>query len=486
MVKKWLILFIVISIITSNILVGCYEIKASGIGKNHKNSFDNNYAKERKISLNLDKYLKSEVLANNFHGLVLVSRKGKILLNKGYSMPDFEKKIKNKPNTTFPIGSTTKQFIALSIMQLVDQGKLSLVDKLSKFLLKCPNSNKITIRQILMHRAGLSNYFQTGTEATDVKILGLSEKDKTVENVINIIIEQKPASKPDKVFEYCNTGYLILGYIVEKISGDKLDEYLYKHNFEPCGMKNTRPAYIDGKKMYTAIGYKGYLENNKDESNSQLLSIAFGAGYISSNTNYLGKYLEALSNNKLISVESRNEMFSPHTDLNNIDDPYYKDLGYGYGWFVSKKERMVTHGGSTGAANAELAKFLDDDINLVILTNRSSSSQDLGSILNNVDKFAKNKDVEMPKPRKSIKIDDKILKKYVGTYINNKYKDLSFKITYSENKLYIKGFAFPKKYELLALSNEEFYTKLIYEKNYFELFRFWKNRLEHFDLIFGK
>jgi len=178
-----------------------------------------------------------------FNGSVLVAKDGQILFSKGYGFSDHEKQIQNSSDTLYNIASLTKSFIAVSILQLEEQQLLSTNDPLSKYISDFPDGNLIRIHHLLSHSSGIPEI---------LKVLD-SGKPYTPNDIINLMKEKQLDFKPGSKYSYSNTGYLILGYILEKVSGVSYPDYVKQHIFDPANMKNT---YVGKGEGLVAVGYE--------------------------------------------------------------------------------------------------------------------------------------------------------------------------------------------------------------------------------------
>lgn len=363
--------------------------------------------KDKTIASNLDNYLTElqKPDTNNFHGIVLVAKDGKILLNKGYGMSDFDQGIKNTSQTRFPIGSMTKQFTAMAVMQLVEKGLINEQDKLSKYIPDFPNGNDITIYNLLTHTSGLAIYNQLP------EFLEMKPKDaENPQNIINLIKNKPLNFKPGTKFEYCNTGYFLLGYIVEKVSGMSYEDYLEKNIFKPLNMNDTGAGYNGNEKMYNAKGYIGYLDIMPISDELTLRGI-HGAGELYSTVEDLYRWDKALDTEKLVSKKTMDKIFSKSVKMSENGKAYY-----GYGWMIYDGEygHEEYHAGNVMGFSSNIERYTDKDLTIIILTNlRAYDCDSLNSTLADI---CFEKKYEMPKEKKTIKADSKDLEKCAGNY----------------------------------------------------------------------
>jgi len=346
-----------------------------------------------------DELVNAYMKLGGFSGSVLVSQNGKKILSKGYGMANYELDVPNKPDTKFRIGSVTKQFTATAVMQLAERGALKLEDPLSKYVPEYPKdvADKITIHHLLTHTSGIFNYTRDPEFFKNMRVkMSLTEliakfKDKP--------LDFEPGTK----FNYSNSGYILLTVIVEKASGKPYEQFLKENIFQPLGMNNTGYDYTEPilKNRAAGYGYEGGKIKNADYLD---MSLPAGAGALYSTTEDLYLWDRALYTEKLVKKATMDKIFT--TDKNN----------YAYGWIVDEqfKHKRITHNGGINGFNSHIARFVNDDVCIVVLSNRIPSAaskigKDLAAIL-----FGEK--YELPVERKTIAVDHKILDTYVGEY----------------------------------------------------------------------
>lgn len=325
-----------------------------------------------KVLLNkIDSYLELSV-TNGFSGAVLVSKKGEIILSKGYGWADRENKIPNSPSTVFNIGSVTKQFTASAILKLVEQGKIKTSDKISSFFNQTPiDKRDITIHQLLTHTSGISN--RTG---------GFRYDEASKEQFLKDFFESELQSKPGTKHQYANANYIMLTAILESVSGQTYISFLNDYLFEPSLMKSTGYKSINFSKERLA---HGYYYNRTDEkwadwgTTQQHLPYndkhwySIGKGDIHSTVEDLYKWHIALKNNIVLTSKTRIIQETQHVAENDKMTSYY-----GYGWAISKsnrKTKIVAHNGSNGLYFADFVRYIDDDVVVIYITNAFLGSE---------------------------------------------------------------------------------------------------------------
>lgn len=358
---------------------------------------------DKEISNKLDEYMNALVKNENFHGSVLVADGENILLNKGYGFADFEQNTVNTSQTKFAIGSVTKQFTAMAIMQLSEKGLINVEDKLSKYLPDFPNGDLITIHDLLVHSSGLVGFTDVPTfSALDSDIIKPTD-------MLNLIKDMPLMFEPGETFSYSNTNYLLLGIIVEQLSNMSYEDYLEKNIFKPLNMNDTGVSYGKDSKIHDATAYTGYLEVAPIDDEI-LLSRAYGAGAMYSTVEDLYRWANALDTEKIVKKDTMDKILSEYISILGHDS-------YGYGWMLGDTPagKFIYHGGNTLGFTANIGKYLDLDLSIIILSN--NAYYDVGELNDVLTAIIRGEDYEMPEPVVETKIEDpEIYDKYVGKY----------------------------------------------------------------------
>jgi CubicO group peptidase (beta-lactamase class C family) len=291
-----------------------------------------------------------------------VIKDGKVVLVKGYGLANVEHNVPAKPETIYQSGSMGKQFTATAVMMLVEDGKLGLDDRISKYLDGTPEAWKeITVRHLLTHTSGIKNY-----SPKDLNY----RQDYTEEE-----LQKKAASfpldfAPGEKWRYSNTGYVLLGIVIHKASGEFYGDLLSRRVFKPLGMETARiinePDIIPNR----AAGYtpkNGQLKN-QDWVSPSLNTTADGSLYLS--VLDMAKWDAALSTEKLLKKESLEQMWTPVKLRDGKTEPY------GFGWAVReiKGHRVVEHGGVWQGFAAAIVRYRDDKLTVVIMTNQTAGN----------------------------------------------------------------------------------------------------------------
>lgn len=304
----------------------------------------------------VDEYLASQMERRQIPGVSLtVIRDGKTIKAQGYGLANLELRVPVTPETVFEIGSLTKQFTATCVMMLAEEGKVALDDTIGKYL-EVPESWKaITVRHLLTHSAGIKSY--TGLAGFE------ASRHLTAAAFIEKLAAHPLAFTPGDSFAYCNSGYNLLGFIIEKVSGESYWKFLSARVLNPLGMTATQSRDQKTVVLHRAAGYEKENETliNRDPD----LTDVFSAGAIVSTVLDLTKWNAALDSGKLLKASSLQQMWTPFK-LNGG-----KISTYGFGWRVedSKGRKNIGHSGSTSGFSASLQRFPDDKLTLIVLCN---------------------------------------------------------------------------------------------------------------------
>lgn len=351
------------------------------------------FEKAARVDLMLRVYTKK----NMFSGSVLIAKKGKVLLSKGYGMANTTSTISNLPTTKFKLASVSKQFTAMAIMILQEKGKLSTEDRLTKYIPDYPNGDKITVHHLLTHTSGIPNV--TALPVFD----SIKGNPHTLEQIIAVTKNKELEFEPGSKFNYSNSGYILLTYIIEKASEKKYGDYVKETIFDPLGMKNSGLYPSNGILKNAAIGYT--------EANEGLIpapyidmSIPAGAGALYSTVEDMFLWDQALYTEKLVKKETMDKIMT-----------VYKD-NYAYGWMVTKykEHKKFFHSGGIEGFNTVINRFTDDELCIIILKNVDNYQLFNANKMTTAIMFGEKFD--LPSEHKMIAVDKKIYKTLVGDY----------------------------------------------------------------------
>lgn len=311
----------------------------------------------------------TEIEKVGFNGSVLVELDGKKVISNGYGFANKEKQINNSSTTVFDIGSITKQFTAAAILKLEMQGKLSTEDRLSKFFENLPEDKvMITIHDLLRHQSGL------------ISNVGKDYEKISKEEFLNKVLASELRFEVGSSFSYSNIGYSLLAMIIEKVSGQSYEAYLYENLWKPLQMEMTGYLRPEFDKNRIAIGYYrddkvwGKPTDQEWDKTAPYWHLK-GNGGILSTTEDLYKWHKGLIKDKILSKEAKQKLYQPKI---RPEEDYNKAI-YAYGWDVSKTNRKTTlvwHNGGNNIFYADFLRYTDEKVTLIMLTNKSHPNFD--------------------------------------------------------------------------------------------------------------
>ncbi|MEW5797610.1 MAG: serine hydrolase [Bacteroidota bacterium] len=318
----------------------------------------------------IDSFITDQVREKNFSGVVMVSRNGTVLYQKAVGYADAEKKIFNTVSTNFNIASMGKVFTAAMIMQLIQEGKLSLNDPVNRYISDdtITNGKTITVAHLLTHTSGIGNYMMHKNFSVAMKSL------RSLKDVMNLVVEMKPTKDaPGGSFDYSNSGFIVLGRIIETITGKEYIANLKERIFTPAGLTNSYihyPATFHAPKE--AVPY--YVFSSKTRVNGISDEFpGFSDGGMQSNAIDLTKFAEALLNNRLLAQALCDSMWKEYVDANYGEQ-------YGLGWFINTSahnRKIVGHSGGGHGFSSDLQISLNDKTVVVVLINNNISAREI-------------------------------------------------------------------------------------------------------------
>ena len=384
---------------------------------------------------------------------VLLSRDGEIIYENEFGYADVGNKVPVTTETKFRIGSITKQFTATAILKLQEEGKINVNDTLSAFIPDFPRGNEVTIHHLLTHTSGIHSYTN---RPNFMKYVTMSISP---EALLDTIKNFEYDFDPGESYLYNNSGYYILGYIIEKVSGKEYGEYLKETFFDPLGMKNTG---VHGPLLLLdneATGYSYEAGILKKAINWDMTN-AGGAGALYSTVHDLYTWNEALFNGKVLSEESLKAAFTPVV-LNNNKKP--EGVEYGYGWVLYKIRGtdFTGHGGGLHGFLSFLSRQPENNITITVLCNSTPPPEGInpGGNANLIAEYLLWKDMEKQSTYSTdTSVNVSLLKDYTGRY--NYGRGAVLVVTLENNSLYaqLTGQA---KYQIFPSSENEFYWKVV-------------------------
>ena len=305
--------------------------------------------------------LEKDTAAGRFSGAVLVARQGKVLFSGAYGMADREKKVENKLDTRFRIGSMNKMFTAVSILQLVQAGKIKLTDPLGKYIKDYPNqetASKVTIHQLLTHTGGTGDIFGPQFDAHRLELRALND-------YVALYGKRAPEFEPGSRFSYSNYGMVLLGVVVERVSGQSYYDYVAEHVYKPAGMTLTGSQPESEAVSGRSIGYMRPDEGGAWIPNTSTLpyrGTSAGGGY--STVGDLLKFADALMSHKLLNAEYTDLLITGKVEAG-------RGRMYAYGFEDGRKDGngAVGHGGGAPGMNGDLRIYPKSGYVVAVLSN---------------------------------------------------------------------------------------------------------------------
>jgi len=351
---------------------------------------------EEDIQSRIDGYLQQLTEEKKFSGTVLIAKEGKILFQKGYGMANYEFNVGNTPDTKFQVGSITKQFTAMAILQLAEKGALDIQDPVSKYFPEYPNGEKITIHHLLTHRSGIWDYTH------DIDFLAHAKRSWSPQEIVSLF-QGKPFSfPPGQKNEYSNSNYVLLGLIIEKVSGMPYEEYLSKNILQPSNMHDS--GYGDNKKILQKRA-SGYIMNMEQIENAPFMdpSYVYAAGAMYATVQDLYRWDQMLYTEKLLSKAYLDRMFTP--------DPG----GYGYGWKIKKWNgyQHIYHDGEYSGFASQISRFPEQQAVIITLSNFYHAPVD--EINTKLAEILFGKESQKSK-KKEIELEPQLYQEYIGKY----------------------------------------------------------------------
>jgi len=309
----------------------------------------------QEINQKIDAIMTELIRLEHLSGSILLAKDGEVLYSRAVGEANKDHHVKNTLQTKFNIGSAGKTFTGVSIMQLAERGKLRVKDPVVKYLEDFPFGDKITIHHLLTHTAGTFNYF------AHPRFMAEMFRIRSVNDALPLIYDQELLfSTPGEKYAYSNSGIVILGAVIEAVSGLSYSEYLKENILDPLGMHDTGINYWD-EIVENRAG--GYIKSPTGVFRSNIFMVppANADGGIETTVGDLFKFDQALYGDKLINEESKKKMFTPFKN------------NYAYCWRVEEKfgNQVVWHGGGAPGVSARFKRYLNDRYTLIVLSNYS-------------------------------------------------------------------------------------------------------------------
>lgn len=396
-----------------------------------------NLTSAQSVELDIDSIFNKSYPANSPGAIVLIAKGDKVIYRKSFGMANLELNVPMKPENVLHLASITKQFTSVAILFLMEQGKLKIQDPLSKYIPDFPRGNEITLHHLLNHTSGIKSFTSLADFRNKIR------NDMTPEEIINSFKGLPLDFEPGERYEYSNSEYVLLGYIIEKISGMSYEDFIQKFIFDQLGMKN---SYYGSNNKIIPNRANGYQRNDSGYQNAEYISmtIPYAAGSLMSTVDDMFVWSKTIHHNTLISEKSKQLAFTNYPLKNETQS------NYGYGWAINELAgtTSIEHTGGINGFTASGIYLPDRNIYSIVLTNLDDG---IGPEADNLKAVS----VILGKPmvnKTSVALSEKKLKQWIGAY---RFEDVIRFITYEDGFLYSTREG-GRPFRLIPLSENEF------------------------------
>lgn len=403
---------------------------------------------DKQLSKTLDKLITNRLKEIASGCVVMIVKNDKVVYKKAFGTANIELNIPMQPDMLFRTGSMGKQYTAIAIMQLVEQGKIRLQDSIQQYINEFPYKGyTITIENLLTHTSGIKDYL------SEIDNPSKQKESYTPKDGVDYVKDEPLNFKPGSNYRYSNSNFYLLGYIIETITGNTFEKYLQENVLDKAGLKNT--FYIHPEKNISSMpqGYSKF-DGKIEKAALQEVTILYSAGALISNAEDICKWHKALLNQQLVKKESLVKATTPFKFSDNSFSQY------AYGWFVKNIDgsKTIEHSGSTDGFQSDEIYLPNENVFVVTLYNCYEADMDWQILTNDIARLAIGKPINY-----NFKVKETILKSYIGTYevtLNNVNHKLI--VTFENGSLYIEAANLDdrlSKVKLYANNENEFYIK---------------------------
>ena len=403
---------------------------------------------DKKITKSLDELIPKRMTEIAPGCVIMVAKNSKIIYRKAFGMANTELKIPMEADMLFRIGSMTKQFTATAVLQLVEEGKISLQDSIQKYIKDFPSKGyTITIENLLTQTSGIKDYL------SEISNPSKQKETYTPGDGVDYIKNAPLNFKSGSDYRYSNSNYYLLGYIIEMVTGETYEKYLQENVLNKADLKNTFYIGAENNISNMAQGYSKF-DGKIEKATLQPVDILYSAGGLISNADDIYKWHNALYNLQLIKKETLQKATTPY----KFSDGTFSQ--YGYGWFIKSLDstKTIEHSGSTDGFQSDEIYLPDENVFIVALYNCYEANMDAQLLTNDIARIVIGKPLD-----NEVTVKEAVLKRYVGDYeanLNGVVHKLI--VTFSDGRLSIEasnpGDRLPKVL-LYAKSENEFYIK---------------------------
>ncbi|HZD75374.1 MAG TPA: serine hydrolase [Acidobacteriaceae bacterium] len=388
----------------------------------------------------IEQIIQDSVKEQHFMGAVLIDRDGKVIVDKGYGSADLEWNIPNAPDTKFRLGSITKQFTAAGILLLEERGKLKLDDPISKYMPNAPAAWKsITFFHLLTHTSGIPSYTSFPDYST------LQSQPVTPEQLVARFRDKPLDFQPGEKWRYSNSGYALLGYLLEKISGEKYCDFLQQNIFTPLAMHDTG---CDRNRTILPRRASGYSPGPHGLENAGYIdmTVPFSAGELYSTTGDMLRWQQGLFGGKLLTPAS----------LKKMATPFKENYGFGLEIQTIHGHQRISHNGGINGFNTAAAWYPQEKLSIIVLSNVNGNAPD--EIADRLASVMHNEPVVLPSERKEVAVPVSTLAHYAGVYKLS--PEFSLTVALQGDHLVIQGTGQPTA-PIFASSPTRFFARVV-------------------------
>lgn len=393
-----------------------------------------------------DEYLTAWANTGRFQGTVLIAQDGKVVLRKGYGMANLELGVPNSPEMVYRIGSVTKTFTAFGILQLEEKGKLNVKDPVVKYVPEMPKAwQAITIHQLLTHTSGIPNFSVS-------KDYAKADDPLRVEKGLAEFASKPLDSAPGEKFAYSNSGYILLGRIIEKVSGVSYEQYIDANILKPAGLVNTG---YDHARPILKNRASGYQFDGEGLANAGMIDMsgAHSAGALHSTVDDLYRFDQAIDGGKLFSKALLEEAWKPQAKF-WAPPPFMMDAMYCYGWMSGQDfgHPYLNHGGWVDGFITQYWRYPQDKMTVILISNVEAPH--IITLEEGLIAAIFGKPYQLPKKHTRVEVSHEVLKRYVGTY--HAAPGLDLELTVEGPNLFVQGTGRPR-FQAIPESDTDFY-----------------------------
>jgi CubicO group peptidase (beta-lactamase class C family) len=400
---------------------------------------------DKKLSKNLDELIPKRFTEISPGCVVMVVKNDKVIYRKAFGLANTELNISMQPAMLFRIGSMTKQYTAIAVLKLVEQGKISLQDSVQKYIKDFPSKGyTITIENLLTNTSGIKDYL------SEISSPSKQKETYTPKDGVDYIKDEPLNFKPGSNYRYSNSNFYLLGYIIEMVTEETYEKYLQENVLDKAGLRNT--FYINPKVNIPNMpqGYSKF-DGKVEKAALQPIDIMYSAGGLVSNADDIYKWHQALYNHQLVTKETLDKATTPF----KFPDGTFSE--YGYGWFIKNIDgsKAIEHSGSTDGFQSDEIYLPNENVFVVALYNCYEADMDWQILTNDIARLAIGKPLNN-EPR----LNEDILKQYAGVYEYDAKNKLI--VTFEDGSLFVEDTnpdARLPKVQLYAKTENEFYMK---------------------------